>query len=303
MGTSLPTVSTCPLLCPCLLLTLTNSILSLLLVILLRDELLDWILSGMTSSSSLIKCEEIAVINLTDKADQKAYNVSRRLLEVKGKIMLVSNCDVIKTAPDSKESFLTSYVLMILCATVLLYPVAEASLELLLLDIKAKVYSMLLLCDLLSNRSIKMSCLHLLLASITFLGILSFLVTSPSQSFLVYISVLGFLILLLHLAFPTSLDCSSRGPTGKEKGEVRRTRVNRSDSSEIVNTTSDTADTMFLGGNVVHGNLTITIHCRVAPGRCCARYEPETSRTRKENRTPGPLSQTDSDGLATESGC
>ena len=117
---------------------------------------------------------------------------------------------------------------------------------------------MLLFCDLLTNRSV--SFLQLLLASITFLGILSFLVTSPVQPFLVYISVLGFLILLLHLAFPTSLDCSSRGSTGKEIGEVRRTRVIRLDSSEIVNTTSDSADTMFLGGNVVHGNLTIQCH-------------------------------------------
>ena len=110
---------------------------------------------------------------------------------------------------------------------------------------------MLLLCGLPTNRSV--SFLHLLLTSITFLDILSFLVTSPAQPFLVYIPVLGFIILLFYLAFPTSLDCSSRGPTGKGR------RVIRLDSSEIVNTTSDSADTMFLGGNVVHGNL--TIHC------------------------------------------
>ena len=117
---------------------------------------------------------------------------------------------------------------------------------------------MLLLCDLLSYRSV--SCLHLLLASITSLGILGFLVTSPAQPLLVYISFLGFIISHLYVAFPTSLDCSSRGSRGKEIGEVRRTRVIRLDSSEIVNTTSDSADTMFLGGNVVHGNLTIQCH-------------------------------------------
>ena len=154
---------------------------------------------------------------------------------------------------------------------------------------------MLLFCDLLTNRSV--SFLQLLLASITFLGILSFLVTSPVQPFLVYISVTGFIISLFYMAFPTSLDCSSRGPTATGKGR----RVIRCDSSEIVNTTSDSADTMYLGGNVVHGNL--TIRCQVAPGGCCAGYEPGTSRTRKENRSPGPLSQADSYGLATESGC
>ena len=135
IGTSLPSVSTCLLLFLCLLFTLTISILNLLLAILLRDELLDWILSGVTSSSSytLINCEEIAVINLTIRADQvnwkdnlliysiihntykKACTVSRRLLEVKGKLMLVTDCDVIKAVPESTESLVTSYVLTILC--------------------------------------------------------------------------------------------------------------------------------------------------------------------------------------------
>ena len=46
---------------------------------------------------------------------KKACTVSRRLLEVKGKLMLVTDCDVIQAVPESTESLVTSYVLTILC--------------------------------------------------------------------------------------------------------------------------------------------------------------------------------------------